>query len=376
MNPSAPKESLREGVLPGLEPIVELGKTLTAIEPWVDWLKERNYPVPERHVDLYREKKNATDWEDGAKEPNPLRVPAELHDTYFMIDQVLDYIASRDDWCIHLSLLRPHPPWTAPEPYNDLYPPGDLTDFNRPNSVETESLIHPYLNHAIEVNREFVESGDDSGRLLRQKAAYFGLMSEVDANLGRMFNALKESGAWEHTLIIFTSDHGEQLGDHWLIGKLGYFDQSYHVPLIIRRPNIDGVSIKGQSINGFVEGVDIAPTILDWYEIPCPTEFEGRSLLPAVVAGALPMDWRTEAHWEFDFSREVSTSSLDVEERDAKLAVIRTDSAKYVRFPTLPPLLYDLEGDLYEARNVAAEPSSRTLLDEMESRYRKWRSIA
>ena len=212
--------------------------------------------------------------------------------------------------------------------------------------------------------------------MLRHKAAYFGLMSEVDSNLGRLFTALKESGAWEHTLIIFTSDHGEQLGDHWLIGKLGYFDQSYHVPLIIRSPNVDGIPVQGKTINGFVEGVDIAPTILDWYEVPCPTEFEGHSLMPAVATGALPTDWRTEAHWEFDFSREVSTSSLGVEEHDAKLAVIRTDSAKYVRFPTLPPLLYDLKEDVYEARNVAAEPNSRTLLAEMENRYLKWRSMS
>ena len=73
-------------------------------------------------------------------------------------------------------------------------------------------------------------------KMARLRASYFGLMSEVDTQLGRLFNELKQGGQWDNTLVIFTSDHGEQLGHHHLLGKLGYFDDSYHVPLIVRLP--------------------------------------------------------------------------------------------------------------------------------------------
>ena len=66
---------------------------------------------------------------------------------------------------------------------------------------------------------------------LQAKATYFGLMTEIDEQLGRIFDYLKATNQYESTLIVFTSDHGEQLGDHYLFGKLGYFDASYHIPL-------------------------------------------------------------------------------------------------------------------------------------------------
>ena len=68
------------------------------------------------------------------------------------------------------------------------------------------------------------------------QASYYGLMAEVDDNMGRLFAHLKALGQWDDTLIVFTSDHGEQMGDHWLYGKTGFFDQSYHIPMIVRDP--------------------------------------------------------------------------------------------------------------------------------------------
>ena len=370
---SVSEDALREGVLPGLTPIVELGKTLTAVEPWVEWLRDKRYSVPDVGADLYREKKYSSDWEDGADMPNPLKVPAELHDTFFMADQVLDYIRDREGWCVHLSLLRPHPPWTAPEPYNAIYAPEELADFVQPNSFSEECANHPFLNHALKQVEAFLQAPDGERRLLRLKAAYFGLMSEVDANLGRIFAALKASGAWDKTLIIFTSDHGEQIGDHHLIGKLGFYDQSYHVPLIVRNPDADAFTATDSIVDGFVEGVDIAPTILDWLDVDIPDQFVGGSLIPATKTGFLPEDWRDEAHWEFDFGYGLNEGSLNVQADRANLTVIRSKNTKYVHFPSLPPLLYDLENDPEESRNLAEAESHRDLLDEMRDKMLTWR---
>ena len=96
--------------------------------------------------------------------------------------------------------------------------------------------------------------------------------------LDKARNYLKNNDFWGNTLVIFTSDHGEQIGDHWLLGKLGYFDESYHIPLIIRDPT--NPQSNGRIIEEFTENVDVMPTILDWVDLPLPVQCDGRSLSP------------------------------------------------------------------------------------------------
>ena len=81
-----------------------------------------------------------------------------------------------------------------------------------------------------------IRLGDDRDELRQMRATYYGMMTEVDAQIGRLFDGLARRGVWDDTLVVLTSDHGEQLGDHWLTEKLGWFEQSYHVPLHRARP--------------------------------------------------------------------------------------------------------------------------------------------
>ncbi|NIR39236.1 MAG: sulfatase-like hydrolase/transferase, partial [Actinobacteria bacterium] len=74
---------------------------------------------------------------------------------------------------------------------------------------------------------------------------------------------LRSIDAWDDTLVVFTSDHGEQLGDHWLFGKYGYFDQAFHIPLIVRDPRPGADAGRGRRVDRFTENVDVMPTILD-----------------------------------------------------------------------------------------------------------------
>ena len=94
-------------------------------------------------------------------------------------------------------------------------------------------------------------------------------MSRVDAEIGRLMSrSSRRGGLWDRTLIIFTSDHGEELGDHWLIGKGGYFDESYHIPLIVRDPRAGAA--RGMRVSRFTENVDIMPTMLEAIGAPIP----------------------------------------------------------------------------------------------------------
>ena len=137
-----------EGVLPGLTPKVLLTADITT---WAEWLKARGVALPERLYDLYYRKVAQPEWEDGGPSPAPLLLDRTQHDTYFMTDQVIEHLTpAAEPWCIHLSWLRPHPPWIAPAPYNARYRPDDLPGFVRAATIEQESSQHPWLAFQLE----------------------------------------------------------------------------------------------------------------------------------------------------------------------------------------------------------------------------------
>jgi arylsulfatase A-like enzyme len=373
LDPGHPLLRTYEGPLPGLRPVCMMGENPVA---WARWLEKRGYEVPEQEWRLYRGKKEGPDWEEGGHVPSPLAIPAEHHDTFFMVDQVIEHLSEHgaDPWVVHLSLYRPHPPWVAPEPYNALYDPESVPGFVRAESEAREVEQHPWLR--FHLSRDYFRAPADERKLRRYKASYFGLMSEVDDQLGRLFAWLEAQGLWDSTLVVFTSDHGEQMGDHWMLGKAGYFDQSYHIPLIVRDPRAASDVSRGLLADVFTENVDLAPTLLDWLGAAPPESFEGRSLLPILASGAAPEDWRREAHWEYDF-REAQGGAperaLGIRLHECSLAVLRTERHKYVHFAALPPLLFDLECDPEERVDRSRDPEYATVLLECAQRMLSWR---
>ncbi len=369
----APELRTYEGVLPGLTAEVLLNESDVAA--WTDWLAGQGVPVPERGYDLYTTKSDQLEWEQGGPGPAPLALSAEHHDTRFLTDCAIDYINRQSQpWCVHLSLLRPHPPWIAPAPYNRLYPPDEIPGFCRAATVEAEAAQHPYLAWQLE-QRYYNAPVED--RLRRMKASYYGLMTEVDDNVGRLVSALKASGEWDDTIIIFTADHGEQMGDHWLLGKCGYFDQSYHVPMILRDPRAAADASRGSVRAEFTEHVDVMPTLLDWLGLEPNPEIDGRSLQPLLQNAGRLEHWREAAHWEFDFRDPIDGSAetaLGLPQHACNLAVIRDRRFKYVHFAGLPPLLFDLEEDPQELNNRADDPGLAPIRLEYAERLLAWRA--
>ena len=175
---------------------------------------------------------------------------------------------------MHGVFLRPHPPIIAPEPYNAMYDPAAVPMPRRAETLDAEAAQHPYLAYALKAMAEIGKYNEhyphslqeiDELEIRQLRATYYGMISQVDDQIGRLIAHLKKTGEYDRTLIIFTCDHGEMLGDHWLWGKHGYFDQAYHIPLIIRDPRMaadDGA--RGAWSAEFTEAVDLMPTILDW----------------------------------------------------------------------------------------------------------------
>ena len=342
---------------------------------WMHSLIAKGYPMTNVPWDLYDQKSEGLDWVDGGEVPLPLIYSTEDHETHFMVDKCIHWInGQRQPWVTHLSLLRPHPPFAVPEPYNRFYDPAIVNLPKRQSSIDDEAQQHPLLEYYL--NKPSF-SAPPSDRQMRQEISnYYGLISEVDDNLGRLFSALKAKGEWDSTLIIFSSDHGEQLGDHRLMGKLGYFDSSYHIPLIVRDPRTTADASRGKQVNAFTENIDIMPTMLDWLNLEIPSQCDGLSLMPIINSGKVPQNWRSEVYWEFDF-RSVIDDSVEnyfgITAHQCNLAVVRDEQYKYVHFGALSPLFFDLKNDPHEFVNQAQNPSYQSLILEYAQKMLSWR---
>ncbi len=348
--PDDPRLLTYEGVLPGFTQHTNLN--LDGLGQWLSWLKARGYKTPDRPLEIYNHKDKVR---DGAFPTAPATYEAAHSDTAFLAGEAMSYIEQNaaEDWFVHLVFLRPHPPLIAPAPYNTLY---DWQDVAGPAAAETD--VHPFIQmwRLVVDDPDYFMSGvsmaglSDDG-IKQARAIYMGLISEVDHHIGQVIDCLKRTGQWDDTLIVFTSDHGEELGDHGLWGKGGFYDGSYHVPLIVRDPAVDG----GSRVSAFTEHVDLAPTILNWLGKDIPHVWDGRSLLPW-VAGTIPDAWRPGVFLEFDwrFIFPASTPKAgELAQEQHQLCVWRDANFKLVHFADGSQALFDLAADPGERTNLA-----------------------
>ena len=382
----SPRDPAREhygNVLPGftqLSPGSETG--WTGSQPWLRDLAAKGYEIP-GHVGAVYEP--VADY-PGASARGPSFAPplyrAEDSDTAFMADCAIAAMTtpSRRPWFLHLSLLRPHPPFIAPEPYNAMYDPDAAPGFRRAASPEAEARSHPYTAYML--REHFVREGidpakhpNDEASMRQLRATYYGMISEVDHQIGRIMTTLAASGALDDTLIVFTSDHGEQLWDHWMLGKENVFDQGFHIPLLIRPPGAPAAGARGRVVDDFTENIDIMPTILESLGGESPLQCDGRSLTP-FLEGRTPPDWRREVHWEIDFRDVVGAkpeTDMGLRLDECSLGVVRDRRYKYVHFTALPALLYDIADDPDESVDLAGDPAYAGVVAEYAQKMLSWR---
>ncbi|WP_423067074.1 alkaline phosphatase family protein [Devosia sp. CN2-171] len=364
-----------EGDLPGFTTRVKLPEHEKA---WLSWLRQQGLELggkPEADFPV--------GVEPGTVSNAPPAYSAEQTQTAFIANEFVRWLGEQDGdryWFAHLSFIRPHPPFIVPAPYNTMFSSDEVGDFVRAGNVTAEGARHPLMEYALQVTTQDSFVPGASGRVAdwttaefkQIKATYFGMIAEVDAQLGRVFQAIRDRGEWEQTIIVFTSDHAEMMGDHYTLGKGGYFDQSQHIPLIVRRPG----EPEGATIEVFTESVDVFPTLLELLEAQPLHHPDGRSLVP-LLWGDPPDDWRDEVHWEFDFRDVVDGHAegwFGLKSNELNLAVIRTDRWKYVHFPKLPPLLFDLQADPGCLQNLADDPRHVAERIEMAERLLAWRA--
>ncbi len=348
---------------------------------YFNWLRTKGFHVPADPQDIWLPlRSNGSGATIAAS-----RIPAELSDTAWATESALSYLkgATGQPWFLHLGYYRPHPPFIAPAPYHTLYDAAQVPPPRRAASPEIEAQQHPLLAHYLQSIKQsqFFLDGQGLGSAMSvaqvqtMRAAYYGLISEVDDHLGRVIGYLKETGQYDNTLIVFTCDHGEQLGDHHLLGKIGYFDESFRIPLVIRDPSPAAAVNRGRIVDHFTETIDMMPTVLSWVGATVPRTCDGRSLLP-FLHGETPADWRTEVHYEFDFRtsfRGVHNSVLNLPIDQCGLAVIQDSQYKYVHFTALPPLFFDLVADPEQFHNRTNDPAYAPRVLEYAQKMLTWR---
>ena len=377
-----------EGILPGFFARTHIRDDQSV---WRSWLEQQGYEDAlgsnsrEFHIP-------ATGVDDPPTGTPPV-YRAEHTDTAFLTNDFKRWLAEQTalqagnensehgrPWCAHISFLRPHPPFVVPPPYNTMY---DTNDVEVPVGVDADSDVdHPFLNflHKSVVKKSFIPGAeglvsDWSADDLRQIAAtYYGMCTEVDAQIGQILASLDSHGQRENTIIIFTSDHGEQLGDHGLLGKYGFFDSSYHIPLIIHDPKQSAAP--GRVIKEFTEAVDVLPTLIQMLGAEIPLQLDGQSLTKLMSDG-VDENWRTTAHWEYDFRDVVSNKAekhFGLPSQACNMAVSRSEKFKYVHFAALPSLLIDLENDPFETRNLINEPEYQKVARLCAEELLSWRA--
>ena len=229
---------------------------------------------------------------------DPAGVPAELHQTTFCAEKTIEFIESNQSrpWFASVNIYDPHPPFNPPQAYRDQFAPSavkpplfrdsDLAqhaklaalDFQsqarRPNALDIKSPILPQSPTSSYIEDE--TAGERDARSLI--AAYYAMIKLVDDQVGRILAALDAGGQRERTIVIFTSDHGESLGDHGLILKgCRFYEGLVRVPLIW---SWRGRFAGGRRSDALVELTDITPTLLEICGLDRPNYITGQSLLP------------------------------------------------------------------------------------------------
>lgn len=372
-DPDDPRLSNYEGVLPGFTVGVDV--TSRRLDPWLRWLEGHGIEVPPNPRDLFQPIPGYPGATDHAPSWAPSRFPAECSETAFLTEAVIDWIDCRPDdtpWFAHVSYIRPHPPYRAPEGYHDRYHPDDGPPFRRLADRAAELAVHPLA--AMGAHLAGCPVDEAEARQLR--ATYWGNMAEVDFQLGRLLDHLERTDALDRTLVVFTSDHGDQMGDHWLVEKLGWWDESYHVPLLVADPRAEADGARGTVVAAVTESVDVMPTICEWMGGEIPVACDGRSLRPFLGVDSPPEDWRTEAHWQWDFRDPVQHRAEDafgLTMEQCTLDVVRSAEHKYVQFGNGDRLLFDLTEDPLQVIDRSTDASSASAMADAAGRLLSWR---
>lgn len=302
----------------------------------------------------------------------PARIDEEHSETPYTTTKAIEYIDQAGDqpWCLHVSYIKPHWPYIVPAPYHNMYNKDDVLPAKRTDEERTNA--HPVLKAYYQHRFCKVFARDDVRETVIP--TYMGLITQLDDQIGRLMNHLEKIGQLDNTIVIFTSDHGDYLGDHWLGEKELFHEQSVKVPLIIADPSDRADPTRGQVSDALVEAIDLVPSFVEISGGTVRREIlEGHSLMPIVHGTTNQV--RDYVISEYDYAFKGARETLDQPIGDCRLAMIFDGRYKLVHAEGFRPMLYDLKEDPQEFTDLGSDElyaeTCHYLLDELNSWYRK-----
>jgi len=273
----------------------------------------------------------------------PARVSEEESETPYMTRRAMQFIEEDDGekpWLLHLSYIKPHWPYIAPAPYNDMYSAADVQDVH--SSEKERENTNPLAQHFQE---------RICGRTFSKEKArktvipvYMGLIKQIDDQLGILFEVMERKDLMKNTMIVFTSDHGEYFGDHWMGDKDFFHDPAVKVPLIIADPDPSCDGMRGTVQSAPVESIDLLPTFIEYAGGVVPKHIlDGRSLMPLLQGDKVP--WREFIFSEYDYFQQTFSPKTGRTPLECRIYMIKNDRWKYIYAPGFSPMLFDLAND-------------------------------
>ena len=333
---------------------------------YANWLRSNHPGI----ADLYEPEASKTGRVSDLTEVWKSAVPAELHYTSWITDRAIDFLkASKaaEPFCLYVSYPDPHHPFTPPAPYCDLYKPEDMP---KPTERAGELDRMPtYLGKGDDPKADaYIPEGSplrEQGFMLRTDtisdetmrlviAHTYGMVKMIDDCVGRILTALRQTGSEEETIVLFTSDHGELLGDHGLLRKgPPPYRQLLQVPLVVSGPGIAA----GARTQALTSHIDLFTTLADLLTGEVP-ETDGVSLAP--VLSGMDDKVRDELFAEYHPRKDPELYNQTIVEAGWRLTL----------YPNKPGWgeLFDLSGDPWEHHNLFHEEAYRPQVEALKAR--------
>lgn len=276
-------------------------------------------------------------------------------------------VTEADPFFLYYNLSPPHCPVAdLPEAYRTLYNPDEIpirpnVDLSRPLANQEYAFkVYRWDFRFYDHHLPFTEHLPEGYGLRNLIAEYYGMTTWMDAAVGRLLNALSETGLADNTIVVFASDHGDNLGSHGLVQKGTTNQESIRIPLMIRYPGV--VPMKQVVTDRVASLVDIAPTLLDMAGIPIPSHFHGRPLLSEPQDKSDPLD-ASSAYVETSGGVAIRTPDFLYQIQYAPNSNILSAQ---------PARCFDLSSDPYEQNNLVEADALPAVAEDLDHLLRNW----
>ncbi|MCL2834827.1 MAG: arylsulfatase, partial [Treponema sp.] len=298
-------------------------------DDYISWLREKQGS----HADIIDTGPECNSWV-----ARPWIYDESLHPTNWVVDQSIDFLRRKDPtkpFFLMMSFVRPHSPLDPPQYYFNMYQDKDipmplLGDWEEKEDKNLEGHVFNAMQGIPEAKA-----------IKKARAAYYGCITQIDHQIGRFMQAMFDHDVLKNTVIVFTSDHGDLLGDHNLFRKSLPYRGSCSIPFLVYDPGNQLGLPAGQRISQLTELRDVMPTLLSFAGIEIPASVEGKSVLPLLRGQNVP--WREYIHGEHTWNQ--LSNQFIVTEKDKFIWFSQTGREQYFNLQKDPDEINNLIND-------------------------------